>query len=206
MKAIRLSPETRSAALAACRAALRRDGGVILIPTETVYGLACRWDDAAARERIRRMKGRDPEKPLQMLAPDLDTALAVGLVDDVRLRRLAQRFCPGPLTIVQKARAGGTIGVRVPDHPFALELLREIRQPLAATSANRSGEPSATVFAEAVANLASPPDLAVDGGTIPASGQASTVVDISVTPWRILRQGPVGEAELREALERGSNR
>jgi L-threonylcarbamoyladenylate synthase len=189
-------------ALASCVDALRQPGGVILVPTETVYGLACRWADAAARERIRGMKGREAEKPMQMLAPDLAAALAAGVTDAPAVRRLVERFCPGPLTLVQHADIGGTIGFRIPDHPFVLALLRDLREPLAATSANRSGEPPAIAFAEALAHLSSSPDVAVDGGIVAASALASTVVDLSVAPWRILREGPIRADQLRAVLDR----
>jgi len=187
-------------AIAACAAALRLPGGVIAIPTETVYGLACRWDDAAARARIRRMKGREPEKPFQMLVPDLASALAAGVVDTPALRALAARLCPGPLTIVQAAGEGGTVGFRIPAHAPTLALLRELRNPLAATSANRSGEPAAATLGEALADLAGEPDAAIDGGRIPGAPLASTVVDIAGPSWRILREGPVTAGRIREAL------
>jgi L-threonylcarbamoyladenylate synthase len=203
MKAVDLALESSAReALASCIDALLQPGGVIIIPTETVYGLACRWIDAAARERICGMKGREAEKPMQMLAPDLDAAFAAGVLDDPAVRRLAERFCPGPLTIVQRDVAGGTIGFRIPDHFFVLALLRELREPLAATSANRSGEPPATALAEALAHLAMPPDVAVDGGIVAASALASTVVDLSVVPWRILREGPIRADQLRAVLDR----
>ena len=83
--------------------------GVIAAPTETVYGLMCRWDAAAARARIARMKQRAPDKHLQMLADSLEAAVAAGLVADERFRRVAAAFWPGPLTAVGPAARGGTI-------------------------------------------------------------------------------------------------
>lgn len=174
-------------------------GGVIAAPTETVYGLMCRWDAVAARERIARLKKRAPEKHLQMLAADLESAVAAGLAPDARFRRVATAFWPGPLTAVGPDRHGGTIGLRIPRHAFVLELIRAAGFPLAATSANLSGRAPALDAETAVADLDEAPDLVVDGGPVAAGGGlSSTVVDLSTAgELRILRVGPVAEAELR---------
>ncbi len=202
MKTFRLSGDGfPGEAITACLDALHAPGGVVAIPTETVYGLAGRWDDASAQARIRRMKGREPEKPFQMLVPDLASAVTAGVTDSPALRALVAHFCPGPLTIVQVAAdAGGTVGFRIPGHAPTLALLRELRQPLAATSANRSGDPAAATLGEALANLAGPPDVAIDGGRIPGTALASTVVDIASVPWRLLREGPITARQIRDAL------
>lgn len=200
MMTIAVPPTLPAKAVTACVAALRNLGGVILLPTETVYGLACRWADAVGLERLRQIKGRESGKPLPMLVPDLKTALAAGLDDTPALRQLVARLCPGPLTIVQTVKGGGTLGFRIPDHPFVLALLRALREPLAASSANLSGEPPTVTFAAAMARLVSAPDLGVDTGRIAATALASTVVDLSVSPWRILRAGPISADAIRTAL------
>jgi len=176
-------------------------GGVIAAPTETVYGLMCRWDAGAARERIARMKRRAPEKHLQMLAESLEAAAAAGLLADERFQRVEKAFWPGPLTAIGPAAQGGTIGLRIPRHAFVLDLIRAAGFPLAATSANLSGHPPALDAETAVAELEEAPDLVVDGGVVEAGGHSSTVVDLSVPgAVRILRAGPVSEAELRRVL------
>jgi L-threonylcarbamoyladenylate synthase len=177
-------------------------GGVVIAPTETVYGLMCRWDCSAARERIFRMKRRTAEKPLQMLAAGLEPALRAGVVADERLRRLAAAFWPGPLTVVAPSLGGGTIGLRVPRHGLVLALLRFLGQPLAATSANLSGQAPALDAQAAVAGLAELPDLVLDGGPVPPGGGCpSTVVELAAAGVvRVLREGPIGEGELRRAL------
>ena len=188
-------------AAAARAGAILAAGGVIAAPTETVYGLMCRWDCLAARQRLIRMKGRAPEKHLQMLAESLDAAAAVGLVVDARLRCLAEAFWPGPLTAVGATADGGSIGLRLPRHAFVQALLRSAGGPLAASSANRAGQPPALDAAAAVAELFEAPDLLVDGGTVVAGGQASTVVDVSAPDtWRLLRVGPIDLAALRAVL------
>jgi len=135
---------------------------------------------------------------LQWLVADLPMALSAGIIASAELNRLTTRFCPGPLTIVAPVVGGATIGFRIPAHPFVHALLQELREPLAATSANRSGEPPGTTLAAATTNLTEMPEVGVDAGQI--VGAASTVVDLSVAPWRILRAGPISQADLATAL------
>ena len=120
-----------------------RDGQVIAAPTETVYGLMALWKSATARQEIYRLKHRPADKRLQMLAPDVETAIRAGLKPNAMLRKIAAAFWPGPLTVIVEANDGDTIGLRIPNHPFILKLLRELGEPLAATSANLSGTPAA---------------------------------------------------------------
>jgi len=179
-----------------------RNGGVIVLPTETVYGLACRWDDAAARERIYALKRRPSNKLLQMLAADLPQAAAFGVAVTPPLERLAAAFWPGPLTAVAPATgAWPTIGLRLPDHPFVQALLREGGLALAATSANLSGEPPATTLADAIVHLDGAPDLAIDGGAISVTGgRASTVVSLLNETPALLREGTLSLADINHAL------
>ncbi|HCE44716.1 MAG TPA: threonylcarbamoyl-AMP synthase [Lentisphaeria bacterium] len=178
-----------------------KKGMVLLLPTETVYGFMCRWDDQQARERIYRMKRRDPDKPFQMLASSIAQAEKEGLIFEGEAEIIAGKFFPGAMTLVVKNKNGGTTGLRIPDHPLTLELTRKINSPLAATSANISGEPAALTLEDALKNLEILPDIAVDGGEIKA-GIASTVVDATSTPFRILRQGPIKEEEIRRAINK----
>jgi len=190
-----------SAALPACVAALAQEGSLLLAPTETVYGLMCSWPDQAARERIYSAKRRDGRKPLQMLAADLAMVEAGGGVVTETARRLAAEFCPGPLTVVIDSADGGSLGFRIPGHAFVLAVIRGHGKPLAATSANLSGEPAALGVPEALASLAEPPDLAVDGGALPADSLASTVVDARGGGLKILREGTISLAELERAVK-----
>ena len=180
-----------------------RAGGVLALPTETVYGLACRWDDAAARERIYRLKHRPQQKLLQMLAADLPQAAAFGVTVTSLLERLAAVFWPGPLTAVVPAiGAYPTIGLRLPDHPFVQALLRESGLALAATSANLSGEPPATTISDATAHLDGEPDLAIDGGVISVTGgKASTVVSLLNEAPSLLREGTITLNDIQNALK-----
>ena len=184
--------------------AVWRDGGVVAVPTETVYGLTVRWHDPMARERLFDLKRRPRDQQLQMLAFDLAMAERAGLLPDARVHRLAARFWPGPLTLVCPATtevSGGTIGLRLPDHAFIHRALELLGEPLAATSANLSGAPAGTDAASAVAGLDGQPDLLIDDG--PARlGQASTVAALAPDgTLRILRPGVITEAQLRAALQ-----
>lgn len=181
--------------------ALARPGAVILIPTETVYGLVCDWEDAAGRERIYQLKGRDHGKPLAMFAADAAMAERFGVRLNAAARRLLERFAPGPITVIAPGSGAlATVGLRIPDHPFVLELLRSYGRPLASTSANASGRPNVLCVADALTELTGPVDLAIDGGRRPEDAAASTVIDATVEPVRILRPGPVSEAEIRACL------
>ena len=128
-----------------------RDGGLVAVPTETVYGLAgCGLNEDAVLQ-IYEVKGRPAVKPLSLMVPDAEALERYGVDVPEQAKLLASRFWPGPLTVVVKARgeippivlAGGkTVGLRCPDHPLTLRLLRECALPLAAPSANPSGEES----------------------------------------------------------------
>jgi len=169
---------------------------MLLIPTETVYGLACAWDSTAGREKIFQAKKREQGKPLQMLASNVEMACRHGAVVTGAAERIARHFLPGPLTLVVPCRGGGTVGFRIPDHAFALELLRRLDAPLATTSANLSGEPPALSVGEALGKLALPPDLAVDAGTLPPDTRASTVVAADEAGLKLLREGPISYADI----------
>jgi L-threonylcarbamoyladenylate synthase len=182
-----------------CIEMLNCRGSVLLLPTETVYGFMCRWDDSEARDRIFKMKKRSADKPFQMLASSIGQAEKEGLILDGESKRIAEKFFPGPLTLVVKNRNGGTTGLRIPNHQFILKLMEKIGFTLAATSANISGEPAALTIEDALRNLESLPDLAVDSGRIEA-GVPSTVVDASATPFKILRPGLIREEEIRKAI------
>ena len=170
-----------------------RAGGVAAIPTETVYGLVCLWRSHLGRERIYELKARPAQKRLQMLAPTVEAAIAAGLQDDARLERIAKAFWPGALTVVAKANGEhDSIGLRIPAHPFVLTLLKELGEPLAATSANLSGQPAGLTAEEAIQGLVAPPDALVDGGSVrETGGTASTVVSLLDKTPTLLREGPI---------------
>ena len=183
-------------------------GGVIAFPTDTAYGLGADPFSEAAVRRIFEIKGRPETKPILLLVNSIAMAQSVADLSD-RAMTLAKRFWPGPLTMVVPARASvpslvtagtGTIGIRWPDAAFAVRLLEAFQRPITATSANRTGHPSAITVAEVREQLQESIDLIVDGGTLPSRG-GSTLVDLTDTPARLLREGPISEAELSDVLK-----
>ncbi len=173
-------------------------GGIILFPTETVYGLGVDPANTDAVKHLYVFKGRPKEKPFQWLIADASQARAVSGGWDERAEKLAQAFWPGPLTLVV-AVEGETVGWRVPDHEWLHGLLVKFGRPMIATSANRSGEPPAKSCAEAFQHFGSDLALAVDGGLI-KKGVASTVVSLEPGEVKILREGAISEASIRGAI------
>lgn len=180
-------------------------GGLVAFPTDTVYGLAALPYKSEHVEGLFSAKGRSSGRAIAILIgayKDLDSV--VGLFDE-RAKRLAHRFWPGPLTlVVPKLQAlpdalsqDGTIGVRMPDNPTALALLR-MTGPLAVTSANVSGENNANTAEEVHRQLNGRVHLIVDGGKTPG-GVPSTVVDCISACLKVLRQGPISLEDLESA-------
>lgn len=182
-------------------------GGLVVFPTDTVYGLGALAHDERGIEQLYVVKGRESAKAIPILLSDINELSRVASRIDSRVHRLAERFWPGPLTLVlphndtlpEILSPYPTIGVRVPDHPVALELLRRAG-PLATTSANLSNQPSATTASEVLTQLKGRIPLILDGGQTPG-GISSTVVDCSGAELVILRQGPLTLEQLLEALE-----
>lgn len=204
-----LRPDARGLAAAV---AILRGGGVVGMPTETVYGLAADALDPAAVERIFAIKERPADNPLIVhLARTEDLDRVVATVTPLAAR-LAGRFWPGPLTLVLDAReavpavtTGGlsTVAVRVPDHPVATALLTAFGGPLAAPSANRSGRPSPTTADHVLADLGADLGVVLDGGPCPV-GVESTVVDVRGTAPAVLREGSITREDLQVVLADGS--
>ncbi len=185
-------------------------GGLISFPTDTVYGLGCEVWNSAAIERIYTVKDRSELKAVPVLLPSASALTEVVLPPGPAVLELAQQYWPGPLTLVlkrqpelpQQLSSNDTLGVRVPDHPFALELLASTG-PLAVTSANRSGAPPARTAAQVAESLGDRIDLIVDGGRTPG-GVASTVVDLTSGTPRLLRPGPIELGEIEQLLSQFS--
>jgi L-threonylcarbamoyladenylate synthase len=182
-------------------------GGLVVFPTETLYGLGADARSAAAVERLVRVRGREAGKPILVLVRDVAMAETVAVEVPAGARRLAARFWPGPLTLVLPARPGlpaaltagtGTIGVRASGHPIAASLVEGLGRPVTAPSANPPGAPPPRRLAEARAYFGERVQVYVDGGELP--GGASTVAMVDEGGLRVLRAGAVSEAALRAAL------
>ena len=195
-----------------------RGGGLVVVPTDTVYGLVCDPRQPEAVGRVYRVKGRRREQPLALLLHDMSQVKAyVEQVPEVAVRAM-QHFWPGALTVVLRAcparpwpgRDRGdataavrgrrkTIGLRLPAHVVPRLIADSLGCPLASTSANRSGQPAPTTAEEACAQLQGLVQLALDAGAAP-EGKESTVVDFSSEPPGVLRVGAISVARLREVL------
>jgi L-threonylcarbamoyladenylate synthase len=177
----------------AAAAAILRDGGLVAFPTDTVYGVACAGSRPDRIGALFELKRRPPDRRIPMLVAGIGAVPGGWSVDD-RARALADVFWPGALTLVLPAAEGGgdSQAFRAPDHPVALDLIR-VAGPLYATSANVSDEPDTLDADDVLVAFATQADeltAVVDGGRVPG-GVASTVLDLSVTPARILRPGPL---------------
>lgn len=187
-----------------------RAGQLVVFPTDTVYGVGAMALDAQAVEALYRAKGRPLDKAIPILLADAEQVRQVARdIPDITWQ-LAERFWPGGLTLVLPAAphlpavlraVGETIAVRVPNHPVALALIASLGGPLAATSANRSGDLPALTAAEAEAALGDKVDIILDAGRVP-TGVASTVLDLTADPPRVLRPGATAIQELADFLAR----
>ena len=180
-------------------------GALVIMPTETVYGLAADAQNAAAVARIFEAKGRPRFNPLIAHVSDLQSAERIARLDS-RAAALARAFWPGPLTLVAPARDGGgvcdlaragldTVAVRAPAHPLAQALLAAFGGPVVAPSANRSGRPSPTTLADALEETGDAAAAALDGGPC-RIGLESTVVACLDGPLRLLRAGGLERAAI----------
>ena len=188
--------------------AVLRRGGLVAFPTETVYGLGADATNRDAVGRIFAAKGRPPTNPLIVHVADAATARRFAQTWPLAASQLAERFWPGPLTlvlpktpdIVDEVTAGlPTVGLRVPDHPLALELLRTFGGPVAAPSANRSNRVSPTTADHVRDELGDAVDLVLDGGPC-AVGIESTVLDLSGDKPTILRPGSVSRQQIEHVV------
>lgn len=178
-------------------AAALRAGEAVVVPTETVYGLAALPSVPGATERLFALKGRAAHVPVAVLCADAEQGLALADAVEPAVRDLAARYWPGPLTLVLRRRPElgwdlgeptSTIGVRCPDHPLVQAVAREVG-PIATTSANRHGEPTPPEAPAVAAAFGDGVALVIDGGR--CSGTPSTVLDVTQLEWNVLRQGEI---------------
>jgi L-threonylcarbamoyladenylate synthase len=195
------------AELDVCRKAFGR-GGLIAFPTDTVYGVGA---DAGNPEAVRRLfeaKRRPPDKALPVLVPGREGVILCARDVPEVAWRLMDAFWPGPLTIVlrrteavcrQTAVGADTVGLRMPNHPTALQVLRAVEGPLAVTSANLSGEENTVSSTEVLATLGRALDVLIEDRAS-GTGVPSTVIDLTQSPPRVLRQGAVALGQLQSVI------
>jgi tRNA threonylcarbamoyl adenosine modification protein (Sua5/YciO/YrdC/YwlC family) len=182
-------------------------GGLVVLPTDTVFGLAAKPEVSGATDRIFAAKRRPRKLTLPILVPDGERAAEVALLDD-RAVHLAARYWPGPLTLVlprtdlsrgwELGEERATVAVRIPDHPVALSLLRRTG-PLAVTSANRSGEDTPEDCDGVLDALGDAVAVYLCGGPLPV-GAASTVVDLTGRQHRVMREEAISAADIESSL------
>ncbi|NNH51127.1 threonylcarbamoyl-AMP synthase [Promicromonospora citrea] len=183
-------------------------GGLVVLPTDTVYGIGADAFDKEAVAALLAAKGRGRQMPPPVLVGDVATldGLATDVPEDAR--RLVEEFWPGGFTVILRAQpslqwdlgdTGGTVALRMPDHPAALALLKRTG-PLAVSSANRSGSPAAQDVADARRQLGESVAIYLDGGQAPG-GVASTIVDATGPALRVVREGAVPLEELRRVAD-----
>ena len=187
---------------------LLRSGQIVAFPTDTVYGIGAHAFQAEAVAGLYAVKDRPETKAIPVLVAQMEDLTRVALGIPPVAWELVERFWPGGLTLVLPCAqalpavvtAGGdTVAVRCPDHPVPLALISALGAPLAATSANLSGQPSPANARQVVVDLAGRVPLIIDGGECPG-GVPSTVLDLSVSPPRLLRVGAISTADLRQVL------
>jgi L-threonylcarbamoyladenylate synthase len=188
-------------------------GGIAVLPTDTVYGVCCDPDDAAAAQRLYELKGRPPARPAAVMFFALEHAVRALPELSYFERRALEALLPGPVTVLLENRSSrflpacrsdpSTVGLRVPWLPESLHALCEIAEPVMQSSANISGESDARTLDEVPLALRDGADVVLDGGTLP--GTASTVVDMrdyeASGSWHVLREGPLAAEAVRELLD-----
>ncbi len=182
-------------------------GGLVCFPTDTVYGLAASVRSPQGIHRLYTAKGRQWNKAIPVLAANMEQAAEMSNGWPQAAARLGKKFWPGPLTLVlagspdlpHELSPDGTVGVRIPDHPVALELIR-LSGPLATTSANMSGNKEALSAREVMNQLSGRVDLVLDGGMSPG-GVPSTVIRLDNNGPSLLRPGPLSLQEILRAAE-----
>jgi L-threonylcarbamoyladenylate synthase len=189
-------------------AALIAKGGVVAIPTDALYSLVADPFSLMAVSRVFKAKGRESARSLPILVNDLMMAEDLASELPKRFYLLARHFWPGPLTVIVPASAKiplkvtgntGRLGLRMSKATCAQKLLEKLNQPLVATSANISGEPTGRSGIEVFASLDGAVDLVLDGGS--CTGQGSTTVDVTEPYWRVIKEGAVTEKELASVLK-----
>ncbi len=208
MTPVAISPEAPDADILAVAATRIIGGGVVVFPTQSLYGLGANALDAAAVDKVFRIKARPPEKPVLVLIDGItDLDRLVARVPE-SARRIISLLWPGNVTLVFRARAGvpanltagtGKIGVRLPLHPVARSLVKCAGLPITGTSANLSGRPGCANVSDIDPWVLDRSDMVLDAGPL-KGGTGSTIVDVTHAPPRILREGSVGAAVIDSAL------
>jgi L-threonylcarbamoyladenylate synthase len=200
---IKIPSGEKGNAIGECRLTIG-EGGVAAFPTETFYALGVKYDDLQALARLSAIKHRPTDKAMPLIIGDRKVLRLVSPSAGLMAEKLMERFWPGPLTLLIAAREGlpefitagsGKVAVRIPGSSFALDLAESLGYPITATSANISGMPPATQPDEVIGYFGNTIAVIVDGGKTPG-GKPSTIVDVTDSGLKIVRQGAVPEEEI----------
>jgi L-threonylcarbamoyladenylate synthase len=176
-----------------------KKGGVVIFPTDTVYGIGCQADNKKSRQRIYQIKKRNKNKQLPILIATLRQLPDLQITITRETKKLIKKFWPGPLTLVLSAVSGKSVGIRMPQHPVALALLKKTG-PMAVTSVNFSGETSARTITEIPAGIMKSADVIIDSGACPLAVE-STVLDMTGKQMKILRAGYISRQEINQVIK-----
>jgi len=184
-----------------------KNGGLVVYPTDTVYGLGCDPFNVRAVERVFKAKGERKEKPLPILASDMECIQKIAFINE-KARKIAEKYWPGPLTLVVLKKPAlpdivtcglPSVGVRIPKHTVAFQLIRLCNGLLVGTSANKTGDKPPKTAREAAKQLGEEVDIVLDGGPTPL-GKESSVIDLTSMKPKMLREGPVKLGDVLNSL------
>lgn len=194
-KAVKIKPENPKQCYIKEAAKVLREGGLVIIPTETVYGIAASGLDRRALDRLYEIKQRPKDKPFSLHIDKKEKIEQFAENIPASAYKLIDKFWPGPLTIILKANKEATVGLRMPDDEIALRIIEEAAIPVVCPSANISGKPAPVNFEQAIRDLDGLVDFALDGGRT-RLGLESSVVDLTLEPIQILREAAIKKEDI----------
>ena len=200
---LKIDPQSPQEEIINEAAALLQRGGLVIIPTETVYGIAANMLNQGALKRLYEIKQRPKDKPFSVHIEEKSKVENFAREIPPAAYKLMEKFWPGPLTLVLKAKGEGAVGLRMPDNNVALRIIAQAVVPVVCPSANISGRPAPVTFAEAIKDLQGLVDLALDSGDTRLKSESS-IVNLTVEPPQILRQGAIKEEDILAVLKKKS--
>ncbi|MBF0331697.1 MAG: threonylcarbamoyl-AMP synthase [Candidatus Omnitrophica bacterium] len=201
-KVVKINPKAPETDCILEAARVVHQGGLVIFPTETVYGIAADNSNPTAMQRLREVKKRSEGKPFSIMIAQKELIRNYTSYVGPKLFKLIDRFWPGPLTVIVPTLKGDeTIGIRIPDHPVALKLVENAHCTIAAPSANFEANPAPATCEEALRDLDGLVDLAIDSGKVDF-GTASTIVDFSSDAPKVLRAGVISQQEIDDTINR----
>ncbi|MCX5703069.1 MAG: L-threonylcarbamoyladenylate synthase [Candidatus Omnitrophica bacterium] len=198
-KIVKLDPDNHQRNYLKEAAQVLQYGGLVIIPTETVYGIAANSLDKKTMGRLCEIKQRPKNKPFSLHLEEKNKVEEFARKISLSAYKLMDRFWPGPLTLVLEAKDGGRVGLRVPDNKIAREVIAQAGVPIVCPSANISGSPAPASFEQAIADLNGLVDFAIDSGNTKL-GIESSIVDVTGEPPEVLREGAIKKEDIEAAV------